>query len=75
MKARERKPRRGRPARFDRRPVWGAKHPKSRGQKNFAEPLEARFPQNNSSIVEAKRLGKHDDNSVRIHVASRRMWL
>jgi hypothetical protein len=50
-------------------------HPNRAGKKISPNLLKHDFPKNISSIVEAKRLGKHDDNSVRIHVASRRMWL
>src|ERR1700730_3723766 len=46
-----------------------AKHPNRAGKKILPNLLKHDLPKNISSIVEAKRLGKHDDNSVRIHVA------
>jgi hypothetical protein len=41
----------------------------STGKKILSNLLKHDFPKNISSIVEAKRLGKHDDNSIRIHIA------
>jgi hypothetical protein len=39
-------------------------------RKNFLQTLlKSNFLQNISSIVEAKRLGKPDENSVRFHIA------